>query len=339
MIDSLDDVGAFASIDASNMLGSVESWPDQWNDGLSIASSLPSITGEFSNAIICGMGGSGIAGDVVRSMAGSNVPLETLRGTSLPAFVDGGTLVVCVSYSGNTAETLSCFEEAIAQGCSVVSICSGGLLAERTKKAGATLCDWLPKGLMPRAALALLAVPLLVALENAGIVDAKEALDEGRVSAASAVSRWSVDVPTNDNEAKQLAIRINDKLPIIWGSEKMHVAALRMKCQLAENAKLPATVSMFPELCHNDIVGVHHGHPAIEGSILIALESTGEANHVFDSAIEIARPAVGSVEVVRRSNLIEALVFADFVSVYTGVLRGIDPTPIEAIRKLKESLH
>ncbi|GAC1418389.1 MAG: bifunctional phosphoglucose/phosphomannose isomerase [Actinomycetota bacterium] len=340
----LDEPATIESVDRSGMLAVVEQWASQWQDAVALCSNLPDVRAAFDHVLVCGMGGSGIAGDVARAMVEptSKISIHLVRGHSLPAYAGANTLVVCVSYSGNTAETLSCYDDARLRGCTVAVITSGGVLAQRARGDGAWMLDALPAGLMPRAALALLVVPMLTLFERAGICQTSSLIDEGLAASAACVDRWRRDVPESQNTAKRIALAIGNRIPIVWGTEgAQQVAATRWKNQLSENAKLPSISAMLPELCHNDIVGLYHGHDAMREAILIVLRAEREQprdEQRLNAAVEIARQGLGALEVVSCASLIEALVLGDFVSVYTAIARGVDPTPIEAIRLLKDSV-
>ncbi len=346
----LDDPSKIAQVDTADMLGVVEGWAEQWADARGPAAAIPQISGPVESLVVCGMGGSGIAGDVVRGLLEPTlpIPMRLVRGHQIPGFVNARSLVACLSYSGNTSETLACFDEAAARGARLVVIASGGLLAERARQAGAILMTPAP-GLMPRAALPSLVVPLVVAAGAAGLVDPLPILDTGEAVARRCVERWRHDVPFERNKAKRLAVTIGDHLPIVWGSEGTQtVAAMRWKNQFAENTKLPAIAAMLPELCHNDIVGLHHGHPALSDAILLALriqEGHPGQEARLKAAVEIAGPSVAAVEMVTiesptpAERLIESMILADFVSVYLAILRNVDPTPIQAITMLKAALQ
>lgn len=333
------------------MLGAVEAWAGQWDAATRAAESVPPIQGEFDSVVICGMGGSGIAGDVVRALIEPDcrVPLRLVRGHSIPAFAGPRTLVVCLSYSGNTGETQACFESAVAGGSKVVAITSGGELGRRAEETGAVWVRPVPDLSMPRAALPALTVPLLTVIARAGLAEAGPTIDACGRHAHRVVASLRGDVPVPDNRAKQLAIAIGERYPIIWGSEGTQtVAATRWKAQFAENAKLPASAGMLPELCHNDIVGLEHGHPAIADAILLVLRVEGGhpgQDARLKAAVDLVQDSVGAVEIVAvggatpAERLVESMILGDFVSVYLAILRGIDPTPIHAIARLKAALE
>lgn len=333
------------------MLDAVEGWARQWVAATAAARDIPAIEGPFDSVVVCGMGGSGIAGDVVRALIEpvARVPIRLVRGHEIPAFAGERSLVVCLSYSGNTTETLACFGQAVARGARVVAISAGGELARRASEEGAIWVAPLPGMTMPRAALPALTVALLTVLERAGIASAGPIIDACGRHAAAVVELLRGSVPFDKNRAKQLAETIGLRFPIIWGSEGTQtVAAARWKAQLAENAKVPAAASTLPELCHNDIVGLEYGHPALADAILLVLRV--EAGHPgqdarLKAAVDLVQDSVGAVEIVAvggatpAERLVESMILGDFVSVYLAILRDVDPTPIQAIARLKAALE
>jgi glucose/mannose-6-phosphate isomerase len=345
----LDDVEALRGLDVDDMLGTVAALPRHCRDAYdaAIAMELPSADG-VTSAVVCGMGGSAVAGDVLRGVFRERlgVPIETVRGDALPAYAGPHTLVVVSSYSGTTAETIGAFHEAAGRGCRLLCITSGGELRETADLDGVPVLP-VPGGFQPRAALGHLAFSVLGGLESCGLLpplgdDVDETVTElqalaGRLGPAAAAER---------NPAKSLAMRIGDKVPVIWGAEGIGaVAAMRWKTQMNENGKVPSFWSSMSELDHNEIVGwtAPYGH----AFSLIALRHDGEPPEVarrFDPSYAIAREAgvdTGEVRGAGRSalaRLLSLIIAGDFTSAYLGLRRGIDPTPVEAITALKASL-
>ncbi len=350
MID-LDDVRALAAGDPSGMLEAVAGLPRDlaagYRAGLE-AGGLPSVAG-VTGVAFCGMGGSAIAGDVLRAVfrEGLPVPLEVVRDAVLPAWSGPDTLVVCSSYSGETAETLACFEEARARGCRVVALTSGGTLAERAGSAGVAVVRIPPTAVAPRAALGHLAMGIVGALEAVGLVrPMAEDVREATAELAALAERLGPAQPRRANPAKELAWRLRDRVPVIWGAEGVGAtAALRWKTQFNENAKVPAFASSLPELDHNEVVG--WSPDAGRGFFIVALRHQGERPDQaarFRPSIELAEAAgamaqevwaVGRSALARLGSLV---LTGDFVSVYLALLRGQDPTPVEAIDRLKRAL-
>ncbi len=349
MID-LDDPDALRAADPGDMLGVVGQLAEQCRagygagretEGLPVADGLTAVA-------FCGMGGSAVSGDVIRALYAERLrfPVEVVRAPRLPEFVGPHTFALCSSYSGNTAEALSCFEEALKRGARVVAVTSGGELERRAREADVAVVS-VPGGLMPRAALGYLALASLGALERAGVVHVLEADVEeaaGELSALAAALGPEVGVP--DNPAKRMAIAMGDRVPVIWGAEGIGaVAAGRWKTQMNENAKIPAWASALPELDHNEVVGWSSGTGA--GFYLVSLRHAGEHPEIaerFPMSMEIAEESgmlAGEVVASGRSplaRLLTLVMMGDFTSTYLGLWRGVDPTPIEAIARLKASL-
>ena len=333
------------------MLGAVASLPRHAREGYGAgvgASGLASADGATSIAF-CGMGGSAVAGDVLRSLFRDRlvVPVDVNRGPELPAYAGPRTLVVISSYSGNTAETLSCFEEAVARGCRVLPITSGGTLAARADGLGLGAVR-IPGGYMPRAALGYLAFSLIGAMEAVGMLPSLiDDVDEATAEVERLVDMLGPDLPTDRNEAKALAERIGHRQPVVWGADGLaSVAAARWKTQLNENGKVPAWASALPELDHNEVVGWHGDRGA--PSFVVALRHEGEHPDVavrFPISLEIARDAGVITEEVwatGRSTLarfLSLVIMGDYVSCYVGLRQNIDPSPIVSIDRLKAFLE
>jgi glucose/mannose-6-phosphate isomerase len=345
---SLEDPAALRAADPSGMLDALIAFPDDCagsydrgrrTGGLPQPDHVRSLT-------LCGMGGSAVAGDIVRALFSGRlgVPIDIVRSPSLPEHCETQSVVVVASYSGNTAETLGCLEEAVARGCRVVAVTSGGRLAERCADERLPVVR-VPGGMQPRAALGHLAFGTLGALEAAGLVPSVEADVEETVSIVrKIVAALGPEAPRN--LAKEIAYRIGDRVPVIWGAEGIGaVAAMRWKTQINENAKWPAFWSAMPELDHNEIVGWSEGAGA--GFFLVMLRHDGEDPGVaprFPLSLEAIRGAGLGHEEVRAAGesplarLISLVVVGDFTSVYLALRRGVDPTPVEAIDRLKRAL-
>jgi glucose/mannose-6-phosphate isomerase len=346
----LDDVAALRAADPGGMLDAVLALPEQCRAGYAVGcatTELP-VADDVTAVAFCGMGGSGIAGDVIRTLyAGRlHVPVTVVRTPELPAFCGPHTLTLVSSYSGDTAETLELFEEAVHRGCRVIAITSGGLLAARTHEL-ATGCVRAPAGYVPRAAFGFLVLGALGALEAVGLVPRlNDDLDEAVTELREIASRGGPEAPSETNPWKALALELEDRIPVVWGADGFAaVAALRWKTQLNENAKVPAFASVLPELDHNEVEGwsAHRG----AAFALIALRHEGEHPDVaarFPPSIEIARSSGATVhEVWARggtalARLLTLVLVGDLVSTYLAAVRGVDPSPMEAIASVKRTM-
>jgi len=219
----LDDVEAMRRVDVDDMLGTVLALGEQCRAGYAIGRELEPLptVDDVTSIVFCGMGGSAIAGDVLRVLAAERVhaPVVVIRAPELPAFVTHETLAIVSSYSGETVETLALFEEAHARGARVVALTSGGELARRAEEEAVPVAR-VPGGLMPRAAFGHLAMATLGMLETAGLLahvgdDLDEALEQlGRIAEANAPA-----IATDRAPAKALARAIGDRSVVVWGAD------------------------------------------------------------------------------------------------------------------------
>jgi glucose/mannose-6-phosphate isomerase len=346
----LNDPSAIEAADSSGMLRTILGLSRQCREGYEAGRAVRELpdASSVTAVAVCGMGGSGVAGDFLGALYRDRltVPLEVVKGPELPAFCGREALVLCSSYSGGTQETLRCFEEASERGCRLVAVTSGGELADRSRDRGVPVVS-LPGGAPgPRAALGFLLLGALGALESMGLVPAATGdLKESATVLDALAKELGPGAP--DNRAKDLAAWIDDRVPVVWGADGIgSVAATRWKTELNENAKIPAFAASLPELDHNEVVGWSEG--AGKGFVVIALRHDGEHPEVakrFPASLEIAESSGAEVREVTAAGqsalarLLSLVVIGGSTSVYLGVLRGFDPTPVEAIVRLKAVLE
>jgi len=299
---------------------------------------------------LCGMGGSAIAGDLVLGAHRDRMlrPMSVVRDYYLPGWVGEGTLVILSSYSGDTEETLTCASQALERNSLCVAVTSGGKLGRFYAAEGVPVIS-LPPGLQPRAALLRLLVPVAVLLDRVGALPPLGSdLEEARETVAASVAGLGHEVPEADNPAKQLARALQTGVPLIWGAELTAPVAYRWRCQMAENAKLPAGHAVLPELDHNDIVGFS-GSPAPLADLTRLIMLRDPRNHRqvqrrFDLTREIIEPHVASALSITAegqaplARMLDLVMLGDYASLYLALLRGVDPGPVEPIQRLKERL-
>lgn len=341
----LDDLERYAEVDPQDALGDVEETADQWARARDLTGDTRLDLEGAAAVVVLGMGGSGISGDVVAAIAGPrlDVPVVVHKGYGLPAHVGERTVVLAASYSGNTEETLSAVEEALDRGARVAAITSGGRLAELVQM-HALPSVRIPGGGQPRHSLGLLAVPALLML---GLGDD---LDEAVAVLGEVASDWGRAVPAERNPGKQLGQRFADgTVPVVYGTQGLAaLAALRLACQLNENAKLPAFPAVIPELDHNAIVG-WEGPSDLVGRAGLVWVRDPPGDHPRNRArIRITDAVIaerfawtatlesrGAAPLARVASLLMA---ADLGSVYAALARGMDPTPVRSIDRLKAEL-
>jgi glucose/mannose-6-phosphate isomerase len=343
MLDSADRI---EKLDSRGMLRMVIDMPDHLSVGNKVGLSVKLRGEPFKEVVICGLGGSAIGGDMVAAwLSGScRVPFSVVRSYSLPAHVDAESLVIAVSYSGNTEETLSMVLEAAERGAEVVAISSGGELRKVAETAEISHCA-IPSGLLPRATLGYVFGTLSGIAESAGIAEIKDQLDETRAILTQLSSDCGPEKPTKDNPAKKLAHELHGTVPVVMGHGISRPVAKRWANQFNENAKMIAFSGELPEMNHNGIVG-WVGDARSQGYSMVFLDHDTEdprmARRVAATKDMLReRMRVYSSEAVGSSvmaKMFSLSMVGDFTSVYAALLRGEDPSTTEPIEALKEIL-
>jgi len=347
----MDDPELMRKIDVDDMLGQIQSLPEQLNKGwsLGMGSPLPGVKG-IRQVLIAGMGGSAIGGDLIAAYLAPFCPVPILvhRDYDLPTWASGpATLVIACSHSGNTEETLSIFDQAILNGCSIVTLSTGGELALRAEKKNVPCWIFEHEG-MPRAAVGFSFSMLLAMMHKIGLVE------DQRLSlrnAASAMRAQQEEIGPQillfKNPAKQLAQRLVGQWVSFIGSGYMAPIARRWKCQLNELAKSWTQFEFLPEADHNTLAGVINPSGLLPKTMVVFLDSPadhprnqlrsgltrkGFADHGLNTASYFAR---GKTPL---EHMWTALHFGDYMSYYTAMAYKVDPSPIDAIENLKKAM-
>lgn len=341
----LDDLKYIHDRDAQDALGIAEKQYKQLEAVYELGDWKPE---GIQNVVFAGMGGSALAALIATSWPKVRVPFEICRTYDIPAYTGPNTLFIASSYSGNTEETLSALAQAEEKGAQVVVIASGGKLAERAAEAGYPLAS-LPDVGQPRFGTLASLKALVLILETAGVCLAEKAvaeLDSVGPYLKDAVLPWLPTVPTKDNHAKQLALECIGKSPVIYAGTAFYPAAYKWKISFNENAKNVAWCNVLPEFNHNEFLG-WSSHPVDKPYAVIDFRSNLEHERIqkrfeiTERLLSGRRPAAHVVE-PKGNTLLEQLLwttaFGDFVSLYTALLNGLNPTPVDLIEKLKTSL-
>ena len=337
-----------APVDRAGQLDDILGLPEQLRDAMWRVESARLEPHETPGGlIVAGMGGSAIGGALARAALGDRAsrPIVMARGYALPAWTATDTTVLCASYSGGTEETLAVYEAAGALGAQRVAASTGGKLAEAARADGVPVIP-LPGGFQPRAAVAYMFV---IALEVAWLCGAGEHLHaEIDVAAAHAerlVAEWGPDGP-EDCLPKSLARGLQGSIPQIAGAGLTAPIAYRWKTQFNENAKTPCFAGELPELDHNEIEGWQGaGELGAFSAVFLddcdlhpRLRQRIELTRGLIAAHAAATYRVESVGETRTERLVSLLLLGDLVSLYLAVLRGVDPSPVELLQRLKGEL-
>lgn len=337
-----------AAVDSLGIADEILAQPSQLDDALWRTDAAGIAARDLAGGVaFCGVGGSAIGGDIAQAVIGRRArsQIRTVRDYSPGQPLDERTLVVCASYSGETEETLACFEAADAAGAPRVVVTTGGRLAASARSAGVPVIG-VPAGLKPRSAIVYMTV---AAMQCAALAGAAPALEGEIASAADLLRRLAAEwgpQASEDSRAKTLARRLEGTIPVIYGAELTVPVARRWKAQINENAKLPAFYSALPEANHNELCGWEETSTV---SSLFAVFLTDRDTHprvlqrIDLSAAHTASVGAGAetIETVGETpteRALSAVMLGDLVSFYLAVLGGTDPGPIEPVERLKRAL-
>ena len=303
-------------------------------------------TRAVKNIVWAGMGGSALPAVIIGSWPRLTIPLEISREYQIPSYVGSETLFIASSYSGNTEETLEALDLAETAGAQIAVIAAGGKLAER-----ATAKDYplfaIPAGIQPRMATFYFVNAFCQIVRHLDVTVA----DTGELARVGAwlreqVKQWGADAPEHDNLAKQLAQQLAGKTPIVYAGPKLWPAANKWKICFNENAKNTAWANSYPEFNHNEFIG-WSSHPVEKPFGVVEIRSDLEHDRVkkrfevSERLLSGLRPAP-IVVTPQGQTLLEQLAWSfalgDFVSIYLGILNGVDPTPVALVEKLKTEL-
>ena len=372
--DLLDDVDALDAGDPAGMLPAVASSAAQVREAAVLAgeADLARLTeeGRPRAVVVCGSGSAATAGDLLAAVAGTSspVPLLVHRGPGLPAWVGPVDLVVAVSTSGTTPETLSALEEAVRRGCRLLVVSRAGSPLDDLGQRGRAVFVPVPPGRVSRATLWAMTTPLLVAADALGLVAAPAAaVEQAAVRLEDVAERCRRDAEQVVNPAKRLAVHLSGASPLLWGTSPVTgAAARRFAAQLNVNAGVPAAWGVLPDAAHDQLAtldGPRAGgvRPAGDPSDFFRdraddVEQAGSLALVLlrdlDEHPQTARTADGCAELARERSVPVAELLAegegplprlaslvgltDFASTYLALLEGTDPTAVRAVTALEQ---
>ncbi len=350
-VNMLDDAAAIGRRDQGAMLARIAQFGDQLRTGWALSRSLQLADAHRSaNAVaVLGMGGSAVGGDLVRAIFADRltVPISSVRDYDLPAWVGQRTLVVAVSHSGATEETISALSAALERRCPVAVITTGGPIgdvAARVKLPRLIYASDAP----PRAALGFTLSLLTGLLERAGMLAVEGAEIESAIDASASVVRaCAPETPTDSNMAKQLAWSLVDRLPVIEGTGSLAAVARRWKTQINENSNSVAVAEELPEATHNAVVGYEQPEALRDHQYVVFLRSVSDhprndhraalSAELLD-AVRISHQHVTIDGEGRFAQACAAITLGDYVSAYLGLLYGVDPSATPALTLVKERM-
>lgn len=313
----------------------IEKFPSQFSVGFELGSKVE-VLGEFSKAIVCGMGGSALYVEMLNNYFESlKVPfkLDVCRGYTLPAYVDSTHLVFIVSHSGNTEETINCLNEAIERNLKVCIISSGGKLLDIAVE-GSFPYIQVPQGTQPRLSTGYFIGAILKVLSNHKLTPD---LQHDILSVVN-------EIESDKSLAKEISLKLKYKLPIVYATEINSAIAQIVKIKLNENAKVQSFANYFPELNHNEMVGFTN---MVSSPIFLIFKSKFENPRnikrieVFERLMKLKNIPVEIICLPGRSIIGEILntyQLMDYVSYYLAEEYDTDPEPVAMVEEFKKLL-
>jgi len=323
--------------DKENFSGVLEYFPEQIRDAAPLGRNIT--CADFKNIIMCGIGGSGLPGELVKSIV-KDVPITLVKDYTLPSFANSSSLVFVVSFSGNTEETLLLYEQAKKRKLQVVAVASGGKLLEKAEHDGTAYIKVPvpkttgPSGFQPRMAFGLQTIPILNVLGNCGVA---EHADWEQVAAFIGDKKKEIK-----EKASELAKKIGKKIPLIYASSAFYAAALKWKINFNENSKMHAFSNFFPEFNHHEI----NAFARRNGEYIVFILRDKEDHPRIKKRMDVFEQLVRDIELVSIeseggdfvSRLFWMIYLGDWVSYYAAINGGVDPTPIEIVESFKKRL-
>jgi glucose/mannose-6-phosphate isomerase len=342
------DRASIDALDSGHMLADILAMPAQLGDAIwRVQSAAIAPQDTPGGLVVAGMGGSAIGGLLARAALGDQAsrPILAARGYGLPPWTAPDTTVLCSSYSGNTEETLACFEAAGALGTRRIVVTSGGRLAEAARAEGVPVIP-VPGGFEPRAAIAYLLVSVLevAALCGCGPRLTTE-IDVAAAHLEELAAQWGPEAGEG-SQAAALARDLHGTVPVIAGSGLTAPLAYRWKTQINENAGAPAFWGELPEIDHNEIAGwMGAGTPSRFSAVFLDdRDSHPRLRRRIELTEGLIRPHAALTRVIAThgesalERVCSLILLGDLVSCYLAALAGVDPSDAPPLAELKEML-
>ncbi len=349
----LDDEATLRAIDRGGMLQKSYGLAEQIEDAYSLVRGFPPLPSlDFDRVLLCGTGGGSRAAiDLLQSYISDRLPtpLFVYQGYGLPGFVDAKTLILILSYSGNTEEQLSSLHQAIKLSRNVLLITGGGQLQALAAKFDLYMAK-IPTGMEARSAIGFLFFALLDVFGRALRLNLplKSEWSDLLYHLRSERDLLDANSPTVQNPAKQVAEKILGKIPFIYGSYGFSDAlAERLRRQLAENGKTLAHSNRIPDFHHDEIVG--YENTELQNTVLpIFLRDFQEDPRIVKRYLVTREILAGKDFPVlelyplnrggKLARLFSLLQLIDFVSLYVALAKEIDPANVSIIQQFKERM-
>jgi glucose/mannose-6-phosphate isomerase len=347
MIHPLDDLNHLNNLDSEGMLTTLEKFPDDCVSALRNAEKIDlSKIKKSRYIVICGMGGSAIGGLLLQDWLHDvvKIPIMVSRGYQLPGFVNSKTIIIAVSYSGNTEETLRSIQQSKLRKAQVITVTSGGQILQISREEGYP-CIQVPLGFQPRAALPYQFFSLVQIAEKLDLFkDKNDEIEETIHILKNLGEKFKRSIPIKDNPAKEIANKLIEHVPFVVTPGYMKSVAYRISTQFNENSKIPAFSSFIPEAFHNRVMAVEAKKEILDKiyPIIVKDPNDQKLENKITAFTELLKNKFGKILEIetfgteKLAKMFSTILLCDFASTYLGVLYGKNPTPLNSIKFIKD---
>ncbi len=330
------------------MKETIINFPKQFQEGINVAKDIK-LNGPFLNITICGVGGSALPGTLLLDMnVEIPVPLYIHRDYNLPKTANENSLVLAISYSGNTEETISAYEEAIKNGYKVIAIATGGKLQELAEQNNLPIVLIPKTGIQPRCATGYLVAAVLKVLSNCGIIEDQT---KNLLVMAENLNPEGFEAP-----GKELAEKLIGKTPVVYSSNQYKSIARIWKIKFNENSKIMAFWNYFPELNHNEMVGYtiqkskiknQNDNSKFKSFHIIILQDQNDHPRILKRmslTADLIKEAGAEVDFVKiegqtkLEKIFNTLLLGDWVTYYLALAYNQDPEPVAIVEDFKRRM-
>jgi len=295
---------------------------------------------DFQNVVILGLGGSAFGGELIKNYCERTLPIPVIivRDYTIPNFVSQNSLVIASSYSGNTEETLSAFQQSLEAGANIVCITSGGKLLDFAKNYRLSYIQ-LPLGYPPRAAAGFSFISKLSIINKLSLIPDFHKDFQESLQFLHSFSDW--------NNVYEMVEFFYGKIPVIYSSPSNESVAIRLRQQIQENSKQLCWHHVIPEMNHNELVGWELPLHLLTQTHVLIIRSSYDHQRIqyrMDFVKEKLQSKQVSVSELylkgnnRMSQLLYGIHWSDWVSYYLAEKNQVDPSPVAVIDELKNSL-
>lgn len=330
-------------VDKSNFRQIINDFLNQASAELNFFNQLCLTRRSFDKIIICGMGGSAQIGDFFDYFKSKRftslslkIPVLVHRSYNLPAEANEQSLIICISYSGNTEETISAFEAAKSKDLEITGIASGGQLE---KLFNHHKIPWIkiPDHIPPRTSLGYQLNALIKILMAYGLL---------LPSASSELEKLPNKISSSsiENQAKLFCHKLERKIPVIYTSNENMVLGRIWKIKFNENTKIPSFYNVLPELNHNEMNGWEKNLGPFHIIFLKDEDDLPRVKKRTQVTAEILKTLSLPVDFIdlQGDNALEklfwGLLFGDWLSYHLALYYGINPQPVNLVEELKKKM-